>query len=96
MIDFIKMVCIALIVWVIMIASFWGLYSLYYNAFYASKKVVIIENPYKEYLKSNKDIKRAMRYHGIQFAEYDCDKHEWFFIRKGDRCNLFAYLEKEN
>jgi hypothetical protein len=35
-----------------------------------------------------------MRYHGILFAEQD-DKGEWYFIRNGKRCRLFAHLENQ-
>ncbi|WAC06598.1 MAG: hypothetical protein OS130_10065 [Thermodesulfobacteriota bacterium] len=38
------------------------------------------------------DLRKAMRYHGILIAQEDED-HQWFFIRDGKRCRLFAYLK---
>ena len=41
---------------------------------------------------TQEELRQAMRYHGITFAEQD-DNREWFFIRSGKRCRLFAYLD---
>ena len=41
---------------------------------------------------TREEIKLAMRYHGVLFAQQD-DKGEWYFSRNGKRCRLFAYLE---
>ena len=41
---------------------------------------------------AREDLRKAMRYHGILFAKQDYNR-EWYFIRKGKRCRLFAYLE---
>lgn len=38
---------------------------------------------------SSEELKVAMRYHGIQFAEQD-ENGEWYFYRDGKRCRLFA------
>jgi len=37
------------------------------------------------------ELRKAMRFHGILFAKED-ENHEWYFIREGKRCRLFAYL----
>jgi len=39
------------------------------------------------------ELRKAMRYHGILFAQED-EKHEWYFMRDGKRCRLFGYLNK--
>ena len=44
---------------------------------------------------SREELRKAMRYHGITFAEQD-DTREWFFLRSGRRCRLFAYLDNRN
>jgi len=41
---------------------------------------------------TRQELRKAMRYHGITFAEQD-DNREWVFIRSGKRCRLFAYLD---
>jgi len=38
------------------------------------------------------DLRKAMRYHGIFFAREN-ENHEWYFVRDGKRCRLFAYLK---
>jgi len=40
------------------------------------------------------ELREAMRYHGILFAEQD-ETGEWIFIRDGKRCRLFTYKEKD-
>ena len=47
---------------------------------------------YKEPTKE--ELRKAMRYHGILFAEQD-NRGEWYFIRNGKRCWLFAHLEDQ-
>jgi len=39
------------------------------------------------------ELKKAMKYHGILYAERD-KNGEWYFIRDGQRCRLFAYKER--
>ena len=41
---------------------------------------------------SREELKEAMHYHGVTFAEQDTDG-EWYFYRDGQRCRLFAYLD---
>lgn len=36
------------------------------------------------------ELAAAHRYHGILYAEED-ENHEWYFVREGKRCRLFAY-----
>jgi secreted PhoX family phosphatase len=43
---------------------------------------------------SREELKEAMRYHGILYAEMD-KNGEWYFVRDGKRCRLFAYAYKE-
>ena len=38
--------------------------------------------------------KKAMKYHGILFAEYDWETQDWVFFRDGQWCKLLGYLEK--
>jgi hypothetical protein len=42
---------------------------------------------------TREELRKAMRYHGILYAEQD-DNGEWYFIRDGKRCRLFVYKEK--
>lgn len=37
---------------------------------------------------SRQQLRKAMHYHGILFAQQD-DKGEWYFVRDGERCKLF-------
>ncbi|MBN2467484.1 MAG: hypothetical protein JXD19_04975 [Deltaproteobacteria bacterium] len=39
---------------------------------------------------SREELREAMLYHGIIFAEQDRDG-EWYFVRDGRRVRLFAY-----
>ena len=48
----------------------------------------LIEVPTRE------DLRAAMRFHGILIAKQD-KNHEWYFIRDGKRCPLFAHLKKQ-
>jgi len=41
---------------------------------------------------TREELRQAMRYHGILFAERD-DTGEWYFLRQGKRCRLFAYAD---
>lgn len=41
---------------------------------------------------TREELRKAMRYHGVFFAEQDDDR-EWYFVRNGKRCRLFAHLE---
>ena len=44
---------------------------------------------------TREELKVAMRYHGVRFAEQDNDG-EWYFYRDGKRCRLFAHLKSSN
>lgn len=48
----------------------------------------LIEEPTRE------DLRAAMRFHGILVAKQD-ENHEWYFIRGGKRCPLFAHFKKQ-
>jgi hypothetical protein len=48
----------------------------------------LIEEPTRE------ELRNAMRFHGILIAKQD-ENHEWYFMREGKRCPLFAYLKKQ-
>lgn len=41
---------------------------------------------------TRKELRKAMQHHGVLFAQQD-DKGEWYFMRDGKRCWLFASLE---
>ena len=41
---------------------------------------------------TKQELRKAMRHHGILFAQQD-DSGEWYFMRDGKRCRLFAYLK---
>lgn len=41
---------------------------------------------------TREELKDAMKYHGVQYAE-EGDNGEWYFYRNGKRCRLFSYLE---
>jgi hypothetical protein len=43
---------------------------------------------------TREELKGAMRYHGILYAEMD-KNGEWYFVRDGKRCRLFTYAYKE-
>ncbi len=53
----------------------------------ATVKPLGFEEPTRE------ELKEAMHYHGVQFAEQDNDG-KWYFYRDGKRCRLFAYLDR--
>lgn len=42
---------------------------------------------------TREELRNAMRFHGILVAKQD-ENHEWYFMREGKRCPLFAYLKK--
>jgi hypothetical protein len=44
---------------------------------------------------TREELKVAMRYHGVRFAEQD-NNGEWYFYRDGQRCRLFAYQTSSN
>ena len=44
---------------------------------------------------TQEELKQAMRYHGITYAEQDSNG-EWIFYRDGQRCRLFAYQEQSS
>lgn len=44
---------------------------------------------------SREELKKAMNYHGVAFAEQDRDG-QWYFYRDGKRCRLFAYLDSSH
>ena len=48
----------------------------------------LIEEPTRQ------ELRNAMRFHGILIARQD-ENHEWYFIRDGKRCPLFAYLKQQ-
>jgi len=52
-------------------------------------------NPPDYWEPTREELRKAMRYHGVTFAEQD-DTREWVFIRGGKRCRLFAYLDNRN
>jgi hypothetical protein len=58
----------------------------------SKEDIKVKSSGYKEPTKE--ELRKAMRYHGILFAEQD-DKGEWYFIRNGKRCRLFAHLENQ-
>jgi len=41
---------------------------------------------------TREELKHAMRYHGVVFAEQGNDG-EWYFYRDGQRCRLFAHVK---
>lgn len=38
------------------------------------------------------ELRHAMKYHGILFAQQD-EEGDWYFLRDGKRCCLFAYVQ---
>lgn len=46
--------------------------------------------PFRAEEPSVEELRQAMRYHGVLFAEQD-ESGEWYFRREGKRCRLFAY-----
>jgi len=52
---------------------------------------VSVSNPEEP---SREKLRNAMRFHGILVAKQD-ENHEWYFMREGKRCPLFAYLKKQ-
>jgi len=40
---------------------------------------------------TRQELRKAMRHHGVLFAQQD-DNGEWYFMRNGKRCRLFARL----
>jgi hypothetical protein len=42
---------------------------------------------------TREELRNAMRFHGILVAKQD-ENYEWYFMRQGKRCPLFAYLKK--
>ena len=44
---------------------------------------------------TREELRNAMRFHGIIVAQQD-ENHEWYFMREGKRCPLFAYLKKQH
>jgi hypothetical protein len=51
---------------------------------------VSLSNPVE---RTREELRNAMRFHGILVAKQD-ENHEWYFMREGKRCPLFAYLKK--
>jgi len=47
---------------------------------------------YKQTEPTRQELRKAMRHHGVLFAQQD-DNGEWYFLRDGKRCRLFASLE---
>jgi hypothetical protein len=43
---------------------------------------------------TREELRKAMRYHGILFAKKD-DSGEWYFLRDGKHCRLFAHLKNQ-
>ena len=41
---------------------------------------------------TREELKNAMYYHGILFAQED-KNGEWYFLRGGKRCRLFAHVQ---
>jgi len=41
---------------------------------------------------TREELRNAMYYHGILFAQED-NNGEWYFLRDGKRCRLFAHLQ---
>jgi len=52
----------------------------------------ITVNPSARVEPTRQELRKAMRHHGILFAQED-DNGEWYFIRDGKRCRLFASLD---
>jgi hypothetical protein len=46
----------------------------------------------KEIEPTRQELRKAMRHHGVLFAQQD-DKGEWYFVRNGKRCRLFSRVE---
>jgi len=44
---------------------------------------------------TREELRDAMRFHGILVAKQD-ENREWYFVREGKRCPLFAYLKKQH
>ncbi len=80
---------IAYCVIVIIIAMVMG-YQLYQDRL--NRKIVTVEN-YPE--RTVEELKKAHAYHGIKFSEQGVDG-DWFFVRDGKRCKLFAYLNNQH
>ena len=51
---------------------------------------VSLSNPVEP---TREELRNAMRFHGSLLAKQD-ENHEWYFMREGKRCPLFAYLKK--
>jgi len=43
---------------------------------------------------SRQELRNAMNYHGILFAQED-KTGEWYFLRDGKRCRLFAHVQSQ-
>ncbi len=56
-----------------------------------NREIVTIEN-YPE--RTVEELREAHAYHGIKFSEQGVDG-DWFFVRDGKRCKLFAYLGRK-
>ncbi len=54
---------------------------------------VSLSNPEEQ--PTREELRNAMRFHGILFAKQD-ENHEWYFMREGKRCPLFAYLKNRH
>ena len=47
-----------------------------------------------ENYRTEQELRKAMRYHGILITKQD-KKYEWHFYRDGQKCRLFAYQHKK-
>ncbi|WAC07479.1 MAG: hypothetical protein OS130_14865 [Thermodesulfobacteriota bacterium] len=72
---------------------YWFLIIILIITFACSKQEskISLSNPEEP---TREELRNAMRFHGILIAKQD-ENHEWYFMREGKRCPLFAYLKKQ-
>ena len=58
----------------------------------SNAEITVKSSDYKE--PTRQELRKAMGYHGILFAEQD-DNGKWYFTRDGKRCRLFAFLDNK-
>lgn len=59
-------------------------------AFLPSNEPIVIDSGQR--IRSIEDLKRAMRFHGIQIAKQDEDG-VWYFVRDNKKCKVFKECE---
>lgn len=52
-------------------------------------EIKVVDSGYTE--PTREELRNSMKHHGILFSRED-ENHEWYFMRDGKRCRLFAYL----